>query len=90
MLFRPPHGQVTPGLARELGKKYRLIMWSALTRDYDMKISPEECLRIATKSLSPGSIIVFHDSLKAWKNLQVALPLFLEHCTNQGYTFSAM
>ena len=89
-LFRPPHGQLTPKISRVLGKEYRLIMWSILTRDFDSRITPAQCLEIALKNAKPGSIIVFHDSLKAWDRLEYALPRFLDHFTEKGYTFSSL
>jgi peptidoglycan-N-acetylglucosamine deacetylase len=89
-LFRPPHGQITPRLSRQLGKEYRLIMWSLLSRDFDKKVSPDECLDTLTKLTKPGSIVVFHDSLKAWDRLEYALPRFLDHFLKEGYTFSTV
>lgn len=89
-LFRPPHGQVTPKIARDLGKQYKLIMWSVLTRDYDRELNPDKCLQISLKGIFPGSVIVFHDSLKARRNMEYALPRFLEESKRRGYTFSVI
>ena len=89
-LFRPPHGQINRKIARKLGDNYRIIMWSALTGDYDKKLSGEQCLANAIKHTSPGSIIVFHDSIKARERMEYALPLYIEHCINQGYTFGIL
>jgi peptidoglycan-N-acetylglucosamine deacetylase len=89
-LFRPPHGQISRSLAKELGKDYRLIMWSVLSRDFDQELIPDKCFEIARKGTQPGSIIVFHDSLKAWKRLEYALPAYLEHFSRVGYIFSAL
>jgi peptidoglycan/xylan/chitin deacetylase (PgdA/CDA1 family) len=66
-LFRPPHGQITRTLAKALKDDYRIIMWSLLTRDFDARLTPGQCLRIALRGTKPGSIVVFHDSLKARK-----------------------
>jgi len=89
-LFRPPHGQLTPKIARTLGQEYRIIMWSLLSRDFDPSVTPYNCLKIVTENTKPGSIVVFHDSLKARKNLEYALPRFLDHFTEKGYTFSSL
>jgi len=86
-LYRPPHGQITPRLARALGKDYRLIMWSILSRDFDRKMSGVNCLKSSLDNTSPGSIVVFHDSIKAWDRLEFTLPRFLEHFKDKGYTF---
>jgi peptidoglycan-N-acetylglucosamine deacetylase len=89
-LFRPPHGQINRKLARNLSADYRLIMWSALTGDYNKKLSGDRCLDNAVKNTKPGSIIVFHDSVKALKRMQYALPLYIEYCLNEGYSFSVL
>ncbi len=86
-LFRPPHGQINRKLARTLSKDYKLIMWSALTGDYDKSLSGDQCLNNAVKNTRPGSIIVFHDSIKARERMEYALPLYIEYCLGQGYTF---
>jgi peptidoglycan-N-acetylglucosamine deacetylase len=89
-LFRPPHGQINRKLARNLSADYRLIMWSALTGDYNKKLSGDRCLENAVKNTKPGSIIVFHDSVKALERMQYALPLYIEYCLNEGYSFSVL
>ncbi len=90
LLFRPPYGRITGRQAEALRDKYELIMWDMLTNDYDASLSPEKCLKNALKYTQSGSIIVFHDSLKAQRNMQYALPQFLEHFTAQGYTFETL
>jgi peptidoglycan-N-acetylglucosamine deacetylase len=89
LFFRPPHGQLTPLLIKTLSREYRIIMWSLLSCDFDPKISPYKCLEIVLTHTKPGSIVVFHDSLKAWNRLEYALPRFLDHFTEQGFSFSA-
>lgn len=89
-LFRPPYGQITPGLVHELAPYFKIILWSVLTRDFDQKISPEKCLEIALQNTRPGSIVVFHDSVKASENMLFALPIFLEHFTALGAEFVAL
>jgi len=89
-LFRPPHGQITRKLAQKLRKDYRIIMWSALTGDYDKNLSGGQCLANAINNTKPGAIIVFHDSIKALDRMQYALPLFIEHCIEKGYSFRTL
>ena len=89
-LFRPPHGQITLKLARALRTEYRIIMWSMLSRDFDRNITPETCLRNAINKSRPGTIIVFHDSLKARDRLEYTLPRYIEHYSTQGYRFPAL
>jgi peptidoglycan/xylan/chitin deacetylase (PgdA/CDA1 family) len=88
--FRPPYGRIKPSQIRELGKQYLLVMWSVISYDYDRKISPDHCLRIATKNTGPGDIVVFHDSEKAAKNMLHALPRFLEYFSKRGYRFERL
>ncbi len=89
-LFRPPHGQINLKLARKLNDNYKVVMWSALTGDYDKELSGEQCLNNAIKYTRPGSIIVFHDSIKARERMEYALPLYVEFCIKQGYTFGIL
>ncbi len=90
-LFRPPYGQIKPKQGRKLiGLGYKIVMWDVLSFDWDATVSPETCLnRVITKATS-GSIIVFHDSIKASKNMQYALPKVLEHFSKKGYTFKSL
>ncbi|WP_276497029.1 polysaccharide deacetylase family protein [Pontibacter litorisediminis] len=89
-LFRPPYGRITGKQAQELRHGYELVMWDVLTNDYDQRLSPEECLRQSIISTQSGSIIVFHDSLKAQRNLMYALPRYVEHFSSLGYTFDTL
>ncbi len=89
-LFRPPYGKIKPTQIFRLKKKYRIIMWDVLTYDYDENKTGEECLNKIKKNVKPGSIIVFHDSLKAEKRLRYALPKCLEFLKTEGYIFSAI
>lgn len=89
-LFRPPYGRITRQQALQLCKEYELIMWDVLTNDYDSSLAPEKCLQQSIKHTQSGSIIVFHDSLKAQRNMMYALPRFLEHFTGLGYRFETL
>ncbi|MFC2112210.1 polysaccharide deacetylase family protein [Bacteroidota bacterium] len=77
-LFRPPYGRFRKTQIRELRKDYKIVMWDVLSQDYDNSISPQKCLANVEANLRPGSIIVFHDSVKAKKNLYYSLPQILE------------
>jgi peptidoglycan/xylan/chitin deacetylase (PgdA/CDA1 family) len=89
-LFRPPYGRIKPSQAHFLRRHYRIVMWDVLSGDFDKAIEPEECYRNVVENAGPGSIVVFHDSLKAEKNLRYALPKVLEHFAEMGYTFHAV
>lgn len=89
-LFRPPYGQISPAKIKLLEEDYRIIMWDLLTCDYDAALSPENCLAKSLELTRPGSIVVFHDSLKARRNMEYVLPRYLEHFAAEGYTFAAL
>lgn len=85
-LFRPPYGRITRKQARVLRRQgYKIIMWDVVSADFDAGISPEQCVQNVVRNVRPGSIIVFHDSVKAWKNLEYALPKVLGFLTANGY-----
>lgn len=88
-LFRPPYGRITRRQI-SLVRDFRIIMWDVLTRDYDARIPSGKCLRKSVKATRPGSIVVFHDSLKAEKNLRYVLPRFLEVFALKGYAFKTL
>lgn len=89
-LFRPPYGKIKPTQISYLKNKYKIIMWDVLTKDYDDSNSGEYCFERVKKNSKQGSIIVFHDSLKAEKRLRYALPKSLDYLSKEGYTFSAL
>jgi len=89
-LFRPPYGKLRPSQIQFLLRHYRIIMWDVLSADFDKEITPDDCYKNVIQHAGPGSIVVFHDSLKAETNLRHALPLVLEHFSNLNYTFSAL
>lgn len=79
-LFRPPYGRIKPSQAKILRKKgYKIVMWDIISYDFDASISPEKCLQNVLGKIKPGSVVVFHDSLKAEKNLRDVLPKVLEY-----------
>lgn len=89
-LFRPPYGQCTLAQIKQLKKKYEIIMWDIITYDFDTDISPEDCYTNAVKYSKNGSIVVFHDNLKAVPRLLYALPKAIEYWQRQGYSFKML
>ena len=88
LLFRPPYGKITPQLSKRLKRLgYKIIMWDVLSGDFDKSLAPEKCLSNVIDTAEAGSIIVFHDSLKAFNKLQYVLPKVLKHFHELGYTF---
>ncbi len=90
VLFRPPYGRLKPKQAQFLMRHYRIVMWDVLSGDFDANISKEQCLKNVTRNAGAGSIVVFHDSLKAIDRLEYALPRVLEHFSSLGYTFNTL
>ena len=86
-LFRPPHGYMSPKQYAELKKRYKIIMWDLVTRDYNRKFTGEQILQKVKKYARNGSIITFHDSIKSEENLKYALPKAIEWLKEQGYEF---
>jgi len=86
-LFRPPYGKFTPSQYLLLRKHFRFILWSVLSGDYHRKITPEQCLSNVLLNTVQGSIVVFHDSIKAKENLFYTLPRFLDHFLGESYRF---
>ena len=87
-LFRPPYGKIKTEQGKQLRKLgYKIIMWDVLSADFDQTISPEQCLKNVLTNVKSGSIIVFHDSVKASQNLKFALPKTLEVLKEKGFEF---
>jgi peptidoglycan/xylan/chitin deacetylase (PgdA/CDA1 family) len=86
-LFRPPHGFMSPRQYKYAKEHYRIVMWDVVTRDYSKRLNGEQVFRIVQRYTRPGSILTFHDSLKAERNLHYALPRAIEWLMEQGYTF---
>lgn len=87
-IFRPPYGKIKAAQAKKLRQQgYKIIMWDVLSADFDQSISKEECLNNVLSSTKSGSVIVFHDSLKAFKNLEYTLPKVLQYLTENNFSF---
>ena len=90
-LFRPPYGRMSAGQASSLLKRgYRIVMWDILSYDWQQELPAQTIYTKLKKHLRPGSILVFHDSLKAEKNLRQVLPKILEHISNQGLVMATL
>jgi peptidoglycan/xylan/chitin deacetylase (PgdA/CDA1 family) len=89
-LFRPPHGWMKRSQYRYLKSQFRIIMWDLISCDYDADIKPERVLRNVTNYVRPGSILTFHDSIKAKQNLEKVLPPAIRWMKEQGYRFEAI
>jgi peptidoglycan/xylan/chitin deacetylase (PgdA/CDA1 family) len=90
-LFRPPYGKIKPSQAKELRQLgYKIIMWDVLSADFDTTISKEKCLENVLRNVKSGSIIVFHDSYKAFPNLEYTLPKSLKFLKEKGFVFETL
>jgi peptidoglycan/xylan/chitin deacetylase (PgdA/CDA1 family) len=86
-LFRPPHGQLKPSQYKALiAEGYRIILWDVISYDYE-KISPEKCAKNVLNNARNGSIVLFHDNVKAEANIRYALPLMLRDFSEKGFRF---
>lgn len=104
-LFRPPYGRIKKSQIKELKAErlklkvpsqssqisnLEIVMWDVLSGDFDLQLSPEKCYQNVIKNTRNGSIIVFHDSLKAWDRLAYALPKTIEYLLAKGYRFEKL
>jgi peptidoglycan/xylan/chitin deacetylase (PgdA/CDA1 family) len=90
-IFRPPYGKLKPQQVKLLRQKgYKIIMWDILSADFDSSVSPKKCAENVLNNVQPGSIIIFHDSLKASKNLTHALPLTLAYLKENDFVMKAI
>lgn len=84
-LFRPPYGRITRKQIKALQSDYQVIMWDVITHDYNKNLSNDEVFRNVTKHLRKGSIVVFHDSIKAKEHVLTVLPKAIEFWNEKGY-----
>lgn len=90
-LFRPPYGQIKPSQGKALRKlDYKIIMWDVLSYDWELEVPKEKVLQNVIDNAVSGSIIVFHDSVKASENMLYSLPKVLEYFSEKGYKFEAL
>lgn len=88
--FRPPYGKISPIQIFKLSRKYKIVMWDVLSGDFDINISKEKCVEYVLKNVKSGSIIVFHDSLKAKERVLYALPVVLDELQARGFRFARL
>ena len=89
-LFRPPHGQIRWSQILKMRHKFRIVLWDVLSGDFDQNITPNKCLSNVIKYTRNGSVIVFHDSIKAQENLLYALPRAIKYLKKKGYSFELL
>ena len=99
-LFRPPYGRLRSAQAKDVpaalsasfsaNDQGRIVMWDLLSGDFDTRLSGADCFSICKERLRPGSIIVMHDSEKAWPRLSIALPQLIGYALQQRYSFAAI
>lgn len=89
-LFRPPHGLLRWGQSKVLRNRFAIIMYDLVSHDYSKNLNGEQVLDNVKRFVRNGSIIVFHDSLKAEKNMKYALPRAIEWMRDQGYNFEKL
>lgn len=88
-LFRPPYGRITGQQIRALSN-CQIVMWDVLSGDFDQTLTPQRILAKSISATRKGSIIVFHDNIKAFENLKVVLPEYLQHFSELGFKFKAL
>lgn len=92
-MFRPPYGRIKRKQINALinrKKPYTIYMWDVLSGDFDTTITPYQCMENVIKHIEPGSIVVFHDSQKAWDRMSYTLPKVLEHCAANNWQVKAL
>lgn len=94
-LFRPPYGRIRKFQARNISKaikdpEAKIVMWDVLSGDFDDRITRDQCLQNVILNAKKGSIIVFHDSKKAFPLLAFCLPRVLEFYSGKGFRFEGL
>jgi len=89
-LFRPPYGRITRSQAKVVGQSRQIVMWDVLSGDFAPDLTPEVVLQKTLKYTEPGSIVLFHDSLKARRSMAYALPRVLDHFGERGFKFEGL
>ena len=89
-LFRPPYGRIKRSQSKVLLLDYQIVMWDVLSGDFSLNLSPKTVLEKTLQYSEAGSIVLFHDSIKANKNMSYTLPRFLEHFSEKGFRFNSL
>jgi len=89
-LFRPPYGRINFRQKQALRKEYEIVMWDLITQDYNKNLSPNNILQNIKRYSRNGSLVVFHDSIKAERNMLTVLPRAIEYWNSRGYRFEVL
>jgi peptidoglycan/xylan/chitin deacetylase (PgdA/CDA1 family) len=89
-LFRPAYGMIKPSQIRHLKKQFKIVLWDIMSYDFSLSTSKEKCLDNVVRYAQPGSVIVFHDSVKASEKMLYALPRVLEYFGEKGFVFKSI
>ena len=89
-LFRPPHGLLRKSQYKLICQQFKVVMWDIVSCDYRNSLSPAKVTKNVLNNIRPGSIITFHDSVKSWENLSVALPEVIGKLKEKGYEFGSL
>ncbi len=89
-MMRPPYGRILPKQWRNLAADYQLVMWDVLSGDFSGRIDATTCLKQSIRFTRPGSIVLFHDSIKTIEKLKAVLPAFLKHFSQRGFSFKQL
>lgn len=89
-LFRPPYARLTLSQWSAMARRYKIVMWSIISRDHNRKVTKEQCLQGVLPHIRPGSIILFHDSKRTYANMSYALPKTLERIKELGLKCKAI
>lgn len=87
-LFRPPYGKISPLQISHLKKNYKIILWDVLSWDFSLYNTPKKVKESVLKNTVSGSIIVFHNNKKSFKNLQSILKETIQELKQKGFSFS--
>ena len=90
MLFRPPYGQIKRSQLKALSRTHKIIFWDYLTGDFDQTLSPERCHQSAVNGTINGSIVLYHENVKAVPRIKYSLPRFLDYFSERGFQFCAI
>src|SRR5690606_37476257 len=89
-LFRPPYARAKKSQLKQLYKNFEVVFWDVISGDFDTAITPEQCYQNVIKYVQNGSIIVFHDNLKAIPRVSYALPKTIDYLLERGYEFDVL
>jgi peptidoglycan/xylan/chitin deacetylase (PgdA/CDA1 family) len=87
-LFRPPYGKISLMQIKRLKKKYKIILWDVLSWDFSSNITPKKVNKNVLENTVSGSIIVFHNNQKSFKNLKPILKETIQELKQKGFLFS--